>query len=194
MEVTIRRKLAGLAALVSSAVAACSPGTGRQLQELYDNGTKELLLGELDRARKLTDQGLRLSRTVSPICRGPGSSGCSTTRFASSIARLSEPFPGLDEALPETTDYGWVRARQRFLKGQHHLVKGELPEAVATFDDSARRAKSLSATDVLIDADILKGVALLRLGRVGGGRRNAGGRGRGREDVGRSLSRSERRR
>ena len=167
MEATIPRTLAGLAALLLS-VAACSPGTGRQLQELYDNGTNQLRLGELDRARKLTDQGLRVAD------RQPEKAWSWKFRLLHDEIRLinreiAEPFPGLDEALPETTEYGWVRARQRFLKGQHHLVKGELPEAVATFDDSARRAKSLSATDVQIDADILKGVALLRLGRAAEG-------------------------
>ena len=163
MEASIPRTLAGLAALLF-VFASCSPGTERQLQELYENGTNQLRLGELDRARELADQGVRAAN------RQPSQAWSWKFRLLHDEIRLinreiAEPFPSLDEPLPDTTDYGWVSARQRFLKGQHHLVKGQLPEAVATLDDTVRRAKSASATDVQIDADILKGVALVRLGR-----------------------------
>jgi len=164
MEVSIRRKLAVLAALLV-AVAACSAGTDRQLQELYDSGTRELLQGELDRARERADQGLRLSSN-----RQQGSPWTWKFRLLHDEIRLidrqlSAPFPALDEAVPQADDYAWVRARQRYLKGQHHLVRGDLPAAIAAFGETARLAKAASGSDVLVDADILKGVALVRAGQ-----------------------------
>jgi tetratricopeptide (TPR) repeat protein len=162
MEVSIRRKLAALAALL--VVAACGPGTDRQLQDLYDSGTKELLQGELDRARERADQGLGLSN------RQDGSPWSWKFRLLHDEIRLierqlSNPFPALDEQIPQTPDYAWVRARQRFLKGQHHLVQGNLSDAIPVLDDAARLAAAASANDVLIDANSLKGVAQVRLGR-----------------------------
>ncbi len=143
MEVSIRRKLAVLAALLV-AVAACSAGTDRQLQELYDSGTRELLQGELDRARERADQGLRLSSN-----RQQGSPWTWKFRLLHDEIRLidrqlSDPFPALDEAVPQADDYAWVRARQRYLKGQHHLVRGDLPAAIAAFDETARLATAAS--------------------------------------------------
>jgi CHAT domain-containing protein/Tfp pilus assembly protein PilF len=163
MEVRIPNKLAVLAALFV-VLAACRSGTDSQLQELYSSGANELLQGELDRARERADQGLRLSnrRAASPW----------TWKFRllhdeiRLIERdLSKPFSVLDEQVPETSDYAWVRARQRFLKGHQHYSRGEFAQAVPSLEDAVRVAKASSAQDVLIDADILKGVALLRVGR-----------------------------
>ena len=165
MEVSIRRKLAALAALlVAVAVAACGSGTDRQLQELYERGTQELLQGELDRARARADQGLRLSN------RQDGSPWSWKFRLLHDEIRLidrqlSDPFPALDEQIPQSPDFGWVRARQRYLKGQHHLVRGDLEGAIPVLDDAARLATAASANDILIDANSLKGVAQVRLGR-----------------------------
>ena len=167
MEVSIRRKFAALAALLV-AVAACGARTDRQLQELYDNGTKELLQGELDRARERADQGLRLSN------QNNGSPSSWKFRLLHDEIRLidrrlSDPFPALDEQVPQSADFGWVRARQRYLKGQLLLVRGNLPDALPVFDDAARLASEASANDIAIDASALKGVALVRLGRASEG-------------------------
>jgi len=164
MEAPIRRKLAGLAALLV-VFAACSSGTERHLEELYDNGSKELLQGELDRARQRADQGLRVSS------RQAGSPWMWKFRLLQDEIRLinrqlSDPFPALDDHVPESNEYGWVRARQRYLKGQQHYVRGEFSQAVPAFEESARLARDSSAHDVLIDAEILKGVVLLRSGRT----------------------------
>ena len=163
MEAPIRRKLAGLAALLV-VFASCGSGTDRQPQELYENGTKELLQGELDRARQHADQGLRVSS------RQPGSPWTWKFRLLQDEIRLinrqlSDPFPALDARVPEAIEYGWVRARQRYLKGQQHYVQGEFTQADLALEEAARLAKDSSADDVLIDAEILKGVVLLRLGR-----------------------------
>lgn len=163
MEASIRRKLICLTSLLVILVS-CSTGTDRQLQQLYDEATRELLRGELSLARERADEGLSAAR------RPEASVWAWKFRLLHDEIRLverqlSQPFPALDEGVPETPDYSWVRARQRSLKGQHHLAKGELSQAVAAFDETMGLAKTASATDVLIDANILKGVALVRLGR-----------------------------
>jgi len=166
MEVSIRRTFAAFAALLVT-VAACA-STDRQLQELYDSGTTELLQGELDLARARADQGLRRST------QNNGSPWSWKFRLLHEEIRLidrrlSDPFPALDEEVPPSPDYGWVRARQRYLKGQLHLVRGNLSEALPLFDDAARLATAASASDLVIDASTLKGVALVRLGRASEG-------------------------
>ena len=167
MEVSIRRKLAGLAALLL-VLASCSARTDRQLQDLYDSGSKQLLLGELDRARELANSGLNIANRQ-PATAWPWKFRLLLDEIRLIDRRLSEPFPALDESIPEGSEHAWVRARQRFLKGQHHLVRSNLADAIAALDATAALAKSVSATDVLIDAEILKGVALIRLGRASEG-------------------------
>src|SRR4029453_12157089 len=129
MEVTIRSKFAAIAtALV--VLAACGSDSATQFQDLYDNGSKEFLLGELERGRQLGDEGLRLSS------RHAASPWSWKFRLLQDEIRLinrqlSAPFPALDEQVPATAEYAWVRARQRYLKGQRHLIQGELPQAIA---------------------------------------------------------------
>ena len=167
MEVSIRRRLAGLAALLL-VLASCSARTDRQLQDLYDSGSKQLLLGELDRARELANRGLNIANRQ-PATAWPWKFRLLLDEIRLIDRRLSEPFPALDESIPESSEHAWVRARQRFLKGQHHLVRSNLADAIAALDATAALAKSVSATDVFIDAEILKGVALIRLGRASEG-------------------------
>src|SRR5262245_32821462 len=107
MEAPIHRRLAVLALLLV-ALASCSSGTDRQLQELYENGTKERLQGEMDRARQRADQGLRVSS------RQAGSPWMWKFRLLQDEIRLinrqlSDPFPALDDHVPESSEYGWVR-------------------------------------------------------------------------------------
>ena len=167
MEVSIRRRLAGLAALLL-VLASCSARTDRQLQDLYDSGSKQLLLGELDRARELANRGLNIANRQ-PATAWPWKFRLLLDEIRLIDRRLSEPFPALDESIPESSEHAWVRARQRFLNGQHHLVRSNLADAIAALDATAALAKSVSATDVFIDAEILKGVALIRLGRASEG-------------------------
>jgi CHAT domain-containing protein/Tfp pilus assembly protein PilF len=163
MEATIRSTRAGVAGLLVFLVA-CSPGTAPQLQDLYDNGSKELLLGELDHARQLADEGLRLSSRE----------GSSPWQWKFRLLQdeirlinrqLAAPFPALDEQAPLTADHGWIRARQRYLKGQQHLIQGDVPRALAAFEESVSLATDASSSDVLRDANILRGIALQRVGR-----------------------------
>jgi len=166
MEASIRKKLTWLASLLVI-LASCSAGTDQQLQKLYDGAAQELLRGELDRARERADEGLRVaSRPESSVWAWRFRLLHDEIRLID--RQLSQPFPALDEQIPQTPDYVWVRARQRYLKGQQHLVKGELPTAIAVLDDAAVLAKA-NATDVWLDATTLKGVALVRAGRSADG-------------------------
>lgn len=118
----------------------------------------------MDLARQSTDEGLRRSRQQA------GSAWTWKFRLLHDEIRLinrqlSAPFPALDEPIPAAAENAWARARQRYLKGQHHLVKGEFPQAVAAFEDSVGLAADPSVSDVLRDANILRGIALQRMGR-----------------------------
>lgn len=163
MEASIRRKLARLSTLLVL-LAGCGARTDHQLQELYDNGATQLRLGESDQARALADQGLRL------VDSRAGSAWSWKFRLLRDEIRLinrelSQPFPLLDEQVPGSPDHAWVRARQRYLKGQLQLTRNDLAGAITTFDEAGRLATEASASDVAIDAETLKGVALVRLGR-----------------------------
>jgi CHAT domain-containing protein len=167
MEVSIHRNLVCLASLLV-VLGSCSAGTGRQLQELYDDATNELLRGELDRARERADQGLRIASRQDASA-WPWKFRLLHDEIRLIDRQLSQPFPALDEQVPQTTDYAWVRARQRYLKGQHHVVQGEFPAAIAVLEHAATLAKAATASDVWIDANTLKGVALIRAGRSADG-------------------------
>ena len=153
-----------LATALLLALCACGPRTDRQLQTLYDSATREILQGEMARARLLCDQGLTSAGNQ------PDSPWLWKFRLLHDEIRLisrelGEPFPNLDATLPERTDFGWVRAKQQQLKGQFALVRNRFPEAVETLTEAGRLATAASANDLLLDAETLKGVALLRLGR-----------------------------
>ncbi len=163
MEVTIRSHLAGVAGLLVL-LAACTSGAPPQLQDLYDKGSQELLLGELDKARTLAQEGLRLSSGQAPSP-WPWKFKLLQDEIRLISRELSTPFLSLDEPVPPAADYAWVRARQRYLNGQRYLIRGDLARAVATFEESARLATESSSADVLLDTNILKGIALQRLGR-----------------------------
>jgi CHAT domain-containing protein len=167
MEASIHKTLACLASLLVF-LASCSAATDRQLQELYDDATSELLRGELNRARERADQGLRVASRQEASA-WPWRFRLLHDEIRLIDRQLSQPFPALDEPVPQTTDYAWVQARQRYLKGQHHLVRGELPAAIAVLEHAATLAKAATANDVQVDANILKGVALIRAGRSADG-------------------------
>ena len=102
MEASIRRKLTCLASLLVILVS-CSTGTDRQLQQLYDDATRELLRGELVRARERADQGLAItSRQASPWS---WKFRLLHDEIRLIDRQLSQPFPVLDEQVPQTTDY-----------------------------------------------------------------------------------------
>src|SRR5262249_3175342 len=143
--------------------ASCSPGTA-QLQDLYDDGSKQLLLGEMEQARRLADDGLRLSSAQ------PQSPWQWRFRLLQDEGRLinrqlSEPFPALEEQIPDRPELAWVRARQRYLRGQERLIRGDLPNALAAFDAAVALAKEPTTADVLRDTNVLRGITLQRLGR-----------------------------
>jgi CHAT domain-containing protein/Tfp pilus assembly protein PilF len=163
MEVTTRSSLATIAGALIL-FASCSPSGTAQLQDLYDNGSKQLLLGEMEHARQLADEGLRVANDQ------PQSAWQWKFRLLQAEVRLinrqlSAPFPALEEEIPDASEYAWVRARQRYLSGQRRLIGGDLREALEEFDRVLALAKEPSASDVLQDANVLRGVTLQRLGR-----------------------------
>lgn len=163
MEATTRSTLATIAGALIL-FASCSPGTAAQLQDLYDNASKQLLLGEMDQAHRLADDGLRLSS-------GQADSPWQWRfRLLQDEVRLinrqlSAPFPALEAQIPDKPEFAWVRARQRYLSGQQRLVRGDLPKALEAFDDALALAKEPITSDVLRDTNVLRGVTLQRLGR-----------------------------
>ncbi len=167
MEATTRSTLATIAGALIL-FASCSPGTAAQLQDLYDNGSKQLLVGEMDHARQLADEGLRLS-SEQPRSPWPWRFRLLQDEVRLINRQLSAPFPALEEPIPDRPEYAWVRARQRYLSGQERLIRGDLPKALQAFDDAVALAKEPIASDVLRDINVLRGITLQRLGRWGDG-------------------------
>ncbi len=163
MEATTRSRLATIAGALIL-FASCSPSTEVHLQDLYDNGSKQLLLGEMDDARRLADEGLRLS---SEQQQSPWQWKFKLLQDEVRLIgrQLSAPFPALEEQIPDSPAYAWVRARQRYLRGQHRLIRGDLPKALEAFEGALALAKESATSDVLRDTNVLRGITLQRLGR-----------------------------
>src|SRR5262245_49880972 len=106
MEATIRSTLATIAGALIL-FASCSPSGTARLQDLYDNASKQLLLGEMDNARRLADEGLRQSSEQ------PQSPWQWRFRLLQDEIRLinrqlSAPFPALEEQIADGPEYTWV--------------------------------------------------------------------------------------
>jgi CHAT domain-containing protein/tetratricopeptide (TPR) repeat protein len=67
----------------------------------------------------------------------------------------------LDTPLPDQPEFTSLGARERYLRARVQLARGQLKEALATLDTIPRSV----ASDVRLDADVLAGQILLRLGR-----------------------------
>ncbi|HEX5107493.1 MAG TPA: hypothetical protein VFV95_03570, partial [Vicinamibacterales bacterium] len=75
----------------------------------------------------------------------------------------------ISEPIPDTPAFAALKARQTQLQGQRELVEGRLDGAVATLEGAAQAARSAEAIDVALDADVIRGQALVRLQRTAEG-------------------------
>ncbi len=69
----------------------------------------------------------------------------------------------LDQPIPDRSEYAPLRSRHRYVRARLEVARGQLEQALTTLDsiDALQPAQA----DVRLDAEILAGQALLRLGR-----------------------------
>jgi len=152
-------------------LVALTAGCGRdqkRLQDLFESATNDTRLGELDRARTTVASGLSLAATQADAS-WPWKFRLLDVEIRLISREMAKPFPELDERVPDGDVFAWVRARQRYLQGQHAIVRGKLADGVAALADASARSAADSLRDIRLDAEILQGVALLRLGKTNDG-------------------------
>lgn len=151
-----------LAALVVVAVAACG-GQAADPAALYGGAREGMLRGELEAADALIQTALEAD---------PDAALAAALRLLRAEIRLLErdidgagtiidaPLPAID-----ATAAGRLEARRLYLDGYRLMARGAIAAGLTQLDASAVLARRWGATDVALDADVLAGQALYRLGR-----------------------------
>src|SRR5690606_6333332 len=151
-----------LAALVVVAVAACG-GPAADPAALYGGAREGMLRGELEAADALIEAALEAD---------PDAALAAALQLLRAEIRLLErdidgagtiidaPLPAID-----ATAAGRLEARRLYLDGYRLRARGAIAAGLTQLDASAVLARRWGATDVALDADVLAGQALYRLGR-----------------------------
>lgn len=142
--------------------AACSRGADSDPATLYAAASDAVRQGTFRDAEDL-------------IARGSVAAGTDAARstafrlLKAEILLMQRDVPGasalIDAAVPASPDAERLEARRRYLMGYRQIMAGQLAEALATLDDARTRANGAGATDVALDADVLAGQGLFRLGQ-----------------------------
>jgi CHAT domain-containing protein/tetratricopeptide (TPR) repeat protein len=156
-----RRLAIGLLLLTPS--FTCSTRPSVTLDTIQASAVDALRRGELDRALALADQGIASAGE-------PASEAGHRLRLLKAEVLLYRREPAkaaalLDVRVPETRPFAGLRARQAYLEGQRHLVEQRIAEAMEALHRASDIARAAGVIDVALDADILRGQALLRAGR-----------------------------
>jgi CHAT domain-containing protein len=152
-------------ALIAAATWSTACSSERHRQELFDSASAALQRGELAGARTLAEQG---------IGENAGRSDVWTWKFkllrAEALLASGQPGdvqPLITEAIPDTPGLAWAHTRRKYIEGRLAVVRGQLPEAARLLQDAVQLAERNAAPDVRMDAEVLLGQVLLRLGRDG---------------------------
>ncbi|MGH9370144.1 MAG: tetratricopeptide repeat protein, partial [Vicinamibacterales bacterium] len=128
------------------------------------SATHQLTHGDLADALALTNQGIELTRAQ------PASVQFWQLRLLRGEILLlqrkpDDVVPLLKESLPDSPAFARLRAKQKCLEGQLHVISGNLSQALETLDAAERLAQAAGDTNVVFSARGLRGQVLLRLER-----------------------------
>lgn len=144
--------------LFAALVSACANPEAR-LERLYDSARQDAWRGALVEALGRTDEGLKAAERNQEW-------SWKFRLLRAEVLILRRDLAGanalLAQAPPADPRFAAAAARHTYLKAQAQLAQGRLDESMATLTAARRQAESASAADVLLDADILHGQALLR--------------------------------
>ena len=153
-----RRVLAVVALLIAT---ACGPDPESDTAAIHAAARQALLEGRLQVAEQLTTRGLALAEratTHAPALRLLSAEILLMQRDVDAASRV------IDAELPQGPQFDGLDARRRYLVGYREMMSARFEQAAATLDDVVARATRAGATDVALDADILAGQALFRMG------------------------------
>jgi CHAT domain-containing protein len=144
-------------------VGACASPSARY-QQLFDSATDRLWRGDLTQALAAAEDGTQRSAS------DPTSLWACRFRLLKAevllVMRQPRDVPRLLAApIPDGSQYAAVRAKRRFLDGQLALVTGKLDDAASALQAAAALADQASAADIWLDAEAMRGQALLRRGQ-----------------------------
>jgi CHAT domain-containing protein/Tfp pilus assembly protein PilF len=152
------RFLAVVALLIAT---ACGPDPESDPAAIHAAARQALLEGRLEAAGELTTRGLALA--------GDTSANAAALRLLNAeILLMRRDVRGasraIDAPLPQGPQFDGLEARRRYLVGYREMMSARFEQAAATLEDAVARATRAGATDVALDADILAGQALFRMG------------------------------
>jgi CHAT domain-containing protein len=154
-----------LTVVLGATFCACSRGIDDATPKaLYDSGVEALRQGDLDEALRAVAR----ARDADP--HEDGSPAAARLTLLEAEIRLFRREPAeaallLTTSFPDAPAFSPLRARQQQLRGQLRMVEERLEEALPPLEEASRMARAAGAPEVTIDADVLRGQALLRLRR-----------------------------
>jgi CHAT domain-containing protein/Tfp pilus assembly protein PilF len=151
-----------LAAIVLLAVSSCARSAAVDPVAVQVSALEALRQGELARAEGLTTTGLAAVAGDSVHELPLRLLHAEILLMRREIDRASEI---IDLPVPAGDAFGRLEARRRYLAGFRQMMTGRVEEAAAMLAEASTGAAAAGAADVAMDADILAGQALFRLGR-----------------------------
>jgi CHAT domain-containing protein len=152
--------------LVVIAAVGCGGRSDRDLQHAVEAAQQALRRGALGEALTQVD------RAQSRIESEPQSVRAHQFRLLRAEILIAKPdlrtaSELLGSGIPEGAEFASLRARERYLRARLQVAQGRLEEALATADSV--QSISAEASDSRLDAEILAGQILLRLGKTSQG-------------------------
>jgi hypothetical protein len=147
-------------ALLVVIASACARRSTDDPPPAFDAAQHALRRGALDEALSHVDRGL--AAVVNPD--SPDAHQLRLLRAEILVARpdLAAAAALVDAPIPDRPEFAAMRARQQYLHARVQVARGQLTPALATLEDIG---KNDTDRTVRLDAEILAGQALLRLGR-----------------------------
>jgi tetratricopeptide (TPR) repeat protein len=142
-------------------VCGCRSSSDRQLGSLLDIATDDLRRGDFAGALETADRGIAQT-TQMPASERAGQFRLLKAEVLILQGKLALAVSLLEETKPAVEQSPRLRGKQKYLEGRMAIVRGKLPEAIDLLDNARRTAAEASATDVLIDSEVLLGQAYLR--------------------------------
>ena len=152
------RVLAIVALLIAT---ACGRDAESDPAAIHAAARQALLEGRLQVAEELTTRGLAIAADApahAPALRLLNAEILLMQRDVAGASRV------IDAALPQGPQFDGLDARRRYLVGYREMMSARFEQAAGTLEDAVARATRAGATDVALDADILAGQALFRMG------------------------------
>src|SRR5436190_2898169 len=148
--------------LIATVSLACGGPSDREIQQAFETARQAMRRGAIDEALSSID---RVQPSLDAM---PGSLPAHESRLLRAEVLIGKPdleraSTLLHQQLPDTDTLAGLRARDRYVRARLQVARGELADALITAD--AAQSLAADADGVRVDAGILAGQILFRLGR-----------------------------